>query len=111
MLINMKKLIPNIEKWNKVSWYIKKLIDVTGAVSWWNSDFQNKKIVIDWMQTPERAYRHASLRINNRLQALSECETNLKKKSIEVKKKLRQIERLKQEMPLDYDLDIEEFLR
>ena len=60
------------------------------------------------MLTPERAYRHSALRIQNRLNALSECETSLKKKNVERRRKLRKIERLEKEKPLDYDLDIEE---
>lgn len=101
----MFELIKNSQN---VSDKIEQFLEIVWEIPMWNSKFQNQKVVVDGMRTPERAYRHSALRIQNRLNALSECETNLKKKDIEVRRKQRQIERLKIDKPLDHDLDIEE---
>ena len=101
-------LIPYIKNTEKVSDKISQFLDVVDGIPMGNSKFQNQKIVVDGMRTPERAYRHAALRIQNRLSALSECETTLKKKDIEIKRNKRKIERLNVSKVEDYDLDIEE---
>jgi len=100
----MFELIKNSEN---VSDKIEQFLDIVWEINWWNSDYQNQKVVVDWQRTKCRGYRHASLRINNRLNALSECETNLKKKNIERRRKLRKIEKLREEKKEDWDLDIE----
>jgi len=100
----MFELIKNSEN---VADKIEQFLDIVWEVPMWNSKFQNQKVVVDWMKTPERAYRHSALRIQNRLNALSECETNLKKKDIEIRRKIRKIGRLKTEQKEDWDLDVE----
>ena len=100
-------MLPAITNTDNIPNITEKFLDIVWEVPFGNSDFQNKKVVVDWMQTPERAYRHAALRIQNRLAALWECETNLKKKDIERRRNLRKIERLEKDKPEDYDLDIE----
>jgi len=96
-----------IKEWTDIWNELNKFLELTWEIPFGNSRFQNEKIVIGWMLTPERAYRHAALRIQNRLNALSECETSLKKTKIENKRKLRIIERLNKNKSEDYDLDIE----
>lgn len=61
-------------------------------IPWGNSDWQNKQAVINMELTPERAYRHASLRIINRLQALNESYYQIKKDSIQIERLQRKID-------------------
>lgn len=50
-----------------------------------NSDWQNRQAIVNDEKTGCRAFRHASLRIMNRIQALRECQYNISKTEIEVK--------------------------
>lgn len=70
---------------------IKNFLALVEEVPWGNSDFQNHQAIVNMELTPERAYRHASLRIMNRLQALKECYYSLRKEEIEIKKMRRRL--------------------
>ena len=70
---------------------ITRFIETVEEVPFGNSDWQNRQAIVNCELTPERAYRHASLRIMNRLQALSECYYSLRKEDIEVKKLERKL--------------------
>lgn len=76
---------------DKLQTTIENFLSVVAEVPWGNSDFQNKQSVVNRELTPERAYRHASLRIMNRLQALNEAYYSLKKSDIEVRKLERKL--------------------
>lgn len=83
---------------NKISQTIEGFLDLVEEVPWGNSDWQNHHAIVNMELTAERAYRHASLRIMNRLQALQECYYSIKKDEI-------QIERHKRKATAGDDLD------
>lgn len=70
---------------NKIEAVYEQVLSLVGEVPFGNSDYQNRSTIINGELTPERAYRHASLRILNRLDALRECSYGQRKASIEVK--------------------------
>lgn len=70
---------------------INNFLELVDEVPWGNSDWQNKNVIVNGEMTPERAYRHSSLRIMNRLQALNECYYALRKDNIMLKKFERQL--------------------
>ena len=81
---------------------IESFLKLVEEVPWGNSDWQNKNAVVNSELTPERAYRHASLRIMNRLQALNECYYTLKKDNLLIKKYKTQI--LKEDNEIEREL-------
>lgn len=61
-------------------------IDVIAEVPFGNSDYQNRQAIVNDELTPMRAYRHAALRITNRLNALMESYYHLRRTNIEIQK-------------------------
>lgn len=100
-------MLPVIKEQESIKDIMGSLMDITEFVPFWNSDYQNRKVVIWWQLTPERAYRHSALRIQNRLNALNECYFSLKENELKIKRLTREIDRLNNENPIDYDIDIE----
>lgn len=90
---------------------IDDFLNLVEEIPWGNSDWQNKQAIINMELTPERAYRHASLRIINRLQAINESYYAIKKDSIQIerlqRKKIRLSEFKNQIDNPDSDLDKE----
>lgn len=82
------------------------LLEIVGEIPFWNSDYQNKQVVVWWQLTPERAYRHSAIRINNRLKALNECYYSLQETELDIELLEREIEELEIDKPKNYDLDI-----
>jgi hypothetical protein len=74
-----------------VSKILNNIINLIEEIPFGNSDFQNRLVIVDNELSPHRAYRHAALRIINRLQALNECYYGLKKASIEIKRLERKL--------------------
>ena len=93
---------------NGINNLLTKVTDLVSEVPFGNSNFQNTHIVVNWEMSPHRGYRHASLRIMNRLNALNECYYSLKENDIKIKRLNRQIDRLNENKPEDFDLDVEE---
>ena len=54
------------------------------AIPFGNSDFQNRKFVMEAQYTPERAYRAIGLRLADRLQALNEARFNLQRREVDI---------------------------
>jgi len=81
---------------------LDKFMEIVEEVPFGNSDFQNRFAVVDCEDSPHRAYRHAALRISDRLRALMECYYNLREKNIELAKLKRQLE--KEEDDLEKEL-------
>ena len=54
------------------------------AIPFGNSDFQNRKFVMEAQYTPERAYRALGLRLADRLQALNEARFNLQRREVDI---------------------------
>lgn len=65
---------------------VNNFIALVEEVPWGNSDWQNQQTIINRELTPERAYRHASIRIMNRFEALKETYYSIQKNKIEIKK-------------------------
>lgn len=78
----MKDLTKNISDIENV---FSKFIEHIEAVPFGNSDYQNRQAIINAEMTPMRAYRHAALRITNRLNALMESHYYLRRTSVELK--------------------------
>jgi len=97
---------------NNLQATIDNFINLIEEIPWGNSDWQNKQAIVNMELTPERAYRHASLRIINRLQALNESYYLIKKDTIQIerlqRKKIRLNEQTSRIDNSDADLDIEE---
>lgn len=91
---------------------IDNFLSLVAEVPWGNSDWQNRQAIVNMELTPERAYRHASLRIMNRLQALNESYYAIKKDNIQIerlqRRKVRLSESRNQIDNPDFDLDKEE---
>lgn len=64
---------------------LSHFMSVVGEVPFGNSDYQNRQAIVNDERTPMRAYRHAALRITNRLHALMEANYNIRKSDIEIK--------------------------
>ncbi|MFA5428885.1 MAG: hypothetical protein WC279_11845 [Sulfurimonas sp.] len=54
------------------------------AIPFGNSDFQNRKFVMEAQYTPERAYRALGLRLADRLNALNEARFNLQRREVDI---------------------------
>ena len=54
------------------------------AIPFGNSDFQNRKFVMEAQYTPERAYRALGLRLADRLQALNEARFSLQRREVDI---------------------------
>lgn len=100
--------IPLIKNDIKISDVMNNFIEIVEEIPFGNSRFQNEKIVVGEMKTPERAYRHSAIRIQNRFSALNECELNLKRNEIKIERHKREISRLEKSKKDDFDLDIKE---
>ena len=87
---------------------LNQVTDLVEHIPFWNSDFQNTNVVVNWEMSPHRWYRHASLRIMNRLNALNECYYWMRENESKIKRLNREIDRLEKNKPEDYDLDIED---
>lgn len=70
---------------------IAKFLSYVEEVPWGNSNWQNQHVIVDMEMTPERAYRHASLRIMNRFQALQECYYAMRKEEVQLKRLRRTV--------------------
>lgn len=70
---------------NELEALYKRVLDLAVEVPFGNSDTQNRTTIVNEERTPHRAYRHAALRIMNRLEALRETRYNLRKREIEIK--------------------------
>jgi len=68
-----------------------KFIEMVSDVPFGNSDYQNRQAIVNDEQTPMRAYRHAALRITNRLQALMEARYSVMKADVEIRKLKRRL--------------------
>jgi len=97
--IDIKKDINSTEGISKI---LNHVLDLVEEVPFGNSDFQNRLVIVDNEMSPHRAYRHAALRIIDRLNALNECYYNLRKTSIEIKKLERKL--LEETDPLEKEL-------
>ena len=100
--------LTKLEDNNSIDKAITYLMDITDEIPFGNSDFQNQTAIVNSELTPYRALRHSALRINDRLRALNECYYNIKENDIKIERIDRQINRLKENKPIDYDLDIRE---
>ena len=80
----------------KISQEIQDKIDEINTASkeipFGNSEFQNLNFVLNAEITPERAYRHCLLRLNNRLNALRECYYTLQLEDIDIEEMEEQIQ-------------------
>lgn len=63
----------------------RQIVETIEEVPFGNSDAQNRNAIVNEERTPCRAYRHAALRIMNRLEALREAQYNLRKREIEIR--------------------------
>ena len=63
----------------------EQFLELIEEVPFGNSDWQNRNAIVNDEKTPARAYRHAALRIMNRLQALKELKYNKAKQAIEIR--------------------------
>ena len=63
----------------------EQFIELIEEVPFGNSDWQNRHAIVNEEKTPARAYRHAALRIMNRLQALKELKYNKAKQDIVIR--------------------------
>ncbi len=61
------------------------VVDLAEEVPFGNSDWQNRQGIVNDEKTPCRAYRHAALRIMNRLEALRELRFNMRKRDVEIR--------------------------
>jgi hypothetical protein len=86
------KELEKIDTIEGVSETLKKVIDLVEEVPFGNSDFQNRLVIVDNELSPHRAYRHAALRVIDRLKALNECYYNLRIQEVEIKKLERKLE-------------------
>lgn len=100
---------------NNLDKFINKFVHLVEDVPFGNSNYQNRNAIVNDELTPARAYRHAALRIMNRLQSLREAKFSLQENDInirEAKAKIRysinefekerlelQIERLESTLP------------
>lgn len=75
-----------------------EILKYADEVPFGNSDFQNKHVIVDMEKSPHRAFRHASLRILDRLNALNECYYTLRENEITIKKLERDLESEKDEL-------------
>ncbi len=66
-------------------------IDTIAEVPFGNSDYQNRQAIVNDELTPMRAYRHAALRITNRLNALMESYYHLRRTDVEIKQLERKL--------------------
>lgn len=83
------------------------ILDLVQEVPFGNSDTQNRVAIVNEECTPHRSYRHAALRIMNRIEALREVKFNLRKRDIEIRMLQRErdtADELRKEM---IDLEIE----
>jgi hypothetical protein len=96
------KELEKIDSIEGVSEILKKVIDLVEEIPFGNSDFQNRLVIVDNELSPHRAYRHAALRVIDRLKALNECYYNLRIQEIEIKKLERKLEAEKD--PLEKEL-------
>lgn len=91
---------------------IDNFLAFVDEIPWGNSDWQNRQAIINMELTPERAYRHASLRIMNRLHALNESYYAIKKDNVQIerlqRRKIRLSESTSQIDNPDSDLDKED---
>lgn len=68
----------------KMQAIINELNTASLEIPFGNSEFQNLNFVLNAEITPERAYRHCLLRLNNRITALKECYYNLQLEDIDI---------------------------
>jgi len=99
--------LAKMENPTEINKLLEQVLKIVDEVPFGNSDFQNKTTVVNGELSPHRAYRHSSLRIINRLNALNECYYWMKENELKIKKLEREIQRLKKNKPEDYDIDIE----
>ena len=75
---------------------LEKIIDEVNEASkeipFGNSEFQNINFVLNAELTPERAYRHCLLRLNNRISALREAYYSLKLEDIDIEEMEEQLQ-------------------
>ncbi len=83
---------------NSVYELSKRVLEYSEEIPFGNSDFQNKHVIIDMEKSPHRAFRHASLRILDRLNALNECYYTLRENEITIKKLERDLNNEKDEL-------------
>lgn len=104
----MKDLSKNIRNQNDIATAFAEFVDLVAEVPFGNSDYQNRQAVVNDERTPMRAYRHAALRITNRLNALIEAYYHLRRTDVEIKQIERKIktepDELEREM-LQLDID------
>lgn len=87
-LMNLnEKVVDN----NSVQNLMKELLDYSDEIPFGNSDFQNRHVIVDMEKSKHRAFRHASLRLMDRLTALNECYYKLREDDIEIKKLERKL--------------------
>lgn len=84
----MKDLTQNISNIEAV---FSRFIAQIEAVPFGNSDYQNRQAIVNGEMTPMRAYRHAALRITNRLNALMESHYHLRRVNIELQQLAQKI--------------------
>lgn len=100
--------IANLEDTASIEAAIKELAELCEEVPFGNSEFQNVTAIVNSEVTPERAYRHSALRIMNRLNALNESYFFLRESDLKIRRLDREIAKLEEERPENYDLYIEE---
>lgn len=86
---------------------ISNFIELVEEVPFGNSDTQNRQAIVNDEKTPYRAYRHAALRVMNRLEALREANYNLRKREIEIKMLLEEKQHASELRCEMIDLEIE----
>lgn len=84
----------------------ENIVDIVEEIPFWNSDFQNQKLMINTEWSTHRWFRTAWLHILDKLNALKEAKASFNENEIEVERKKRKIKRLELKKPEDYDLDI-----
>lgn len=102
----MENTLKKIENNDNFQDVYNKIVYITNEIPFWNSDFQNKNSIVNKEWSIHRWYRSASLHILDRLNALKSAKTKIDRNNIEIERKNREIKRLENDKPLDYDLDI-----
>ncbi len=70
---------------NNLEALYETVVDLAEEVPFGNSDWQNRQGIVNDEKTPARAFRHAALRIMNRLEALRELRFNMRKRDVEIR--------------------------
>ncbi len=98
----MKDLTKTLRDPKDIGATFATFIDQVAEVPFGNSDYQNRHTIVNDERTPMRAYRHAALRITNRLNALIEAYYHLRRTDVEI----RQMERRLKTEPDDLECEL-----